>query len=197
MDNIMTVRLHEVGKVSVSVKDAVVVEKDVPGVGVPPGGASGQVLTKLSGADYDTGWRAAIGGGENDHGKLTNRDAQDQHPIGAIAGLAEALEGKQPKGDYLTADKLQSATDAALAQAKASGAFDGAPGTPGAKGDKGDPGAKGDPGEKGDKGEPGTPGAAGQSAYAAAQSGGYTDTQANFYADLAAMQGLAAALAAM
>ena len=161
MDNIMTVRLHEVGKVSVSVKDAVVVEKDVPGVGVPPGGASGQVLTKLSGADYDTGWRAAIGGGENDHGKLTNRDAQDQHPIGAIAGLAEALEGKQPKGDYLTADKLQSATDAALAQAKASGAFDGAPGTPGAKGDKGDTGAKGDPGEKGDKGDTGATGPAG------------------------------------
>lgn len=73
-------------------------------------------------------------------------------------------------------------------------------GIPAIKGQKGDPGAKGDPGEKGDKGdkgEPGTPGAAGQSAYAAAQSGGYTDTQANFYADLAAMQGLAAALAAM
>lgn len=128
MNDIMTVRLHEVGKVSAVVKDAVVVEKDVPGVGVPPGGASGQVLTKLSGADYDTGWRAAIGGGENDHSKLTNRDAKDQHPMGAIAGLAEALDGKQPKGDYLTADKLQSATDAALAQAKASGVFDGAPG---------------------------------------------------------------------
>lgn len=162
MDNIMTVRLHEVGKVSVSVKDAVVVEKDVPGVGVPPGGASGQVLTKLSGADYDTGWRAAIGGGENDHGKLTNRDAQDQHPIGAIAGLAEALEGKQPKGDYLTADKLQSATDAALAQAKASGAFDGAPGTPGAKGDKGDPGATGPAGPQGPAGVPGKDGANGK-----------------------------------
>lgn len=38
---------------------------------------------------------------------------------------------------------------------------------------------------------------AGQSAYAAAQAGGYTDTQANFYADLAAMQGLASALAAI
>ena len=70
-------------------------------------------------------------------------------------------------------------------------------GDPGAKGDPGEKGDKGDPGAKGDKGEPGTPGAAGQSAYAAAQSGGYTDTQANFYADLAAMQGLAAALAAM
>lgn len=95
---------------------------------------------------------------------------------------------------------------------------DSAPGAPGAKGDKGDKGekgdkgAKGDPGEKGDagapgekgdkgdpgaKGDPGTPGAAGQSAYAAAQSGGYTGAQADFYADLAAMQGLAAALAAM
>ena len=40
-------------------------------------------------------------------------------------------------------------------------------------------------------------GAAGQSAYAAAQAGGYTDTEANFYADLAAMQGLASALAAI
>ena len=50
---------------------------------------------------------------------------------------------------------------------------------------------------KGAKGDTGAPGAAGQSAYAAAQAGGYTDTEANFYADLAAMQGLSAALAAI
>lgn len=55
-------------------------------------------------------------------------------------------------------------------------------------------GAKGDTGAQGPSG---ATGAAGQSAYAAAQAGGYTDTQANFYADLAAMQGLAAALAAI
>lgn len=47
------------------------------------------------------------------------------------------------------------------------------------------------------KGAKGDTGAAGQSAYAAAQAGGYTDTEANFYADLAAMQGLSAALAAI
>ena len=47
------------------------------------------------------------------------------------------------------------------------------------------------------KGEKGDAGANGQSAYAAAQAGGYTDTEANFYADLAAMQGLASALAAI
>lgn len=43
----------------------------------------------------------------------------------------------------------------------------------------------------------GPTGADGESAYAAAQTGGYTDTQANFYADLAAIEGLADALAAI
>lgn len=34
-----------------------------PGVGVPPGGTTGQTLTKLSDSDYDTGWRTPAGGG--------------------------------------------------------------------------------------------------------------------------------------
>ena len=87
--------------------------------------------------------------------------------------------------------------------------FDGAKGD---KGDKGDTftyadftpeqlaslkGEKGDKGDKGDTGANGATGAAGQSAYDAAKAGGYTDTQANFYADLAAMQGLASALEAI
>ena len=42
--------------------------------------------------------------------------------------VGDALAGKQPKGNYLTQDNLQSATDAVLAQAKASGEFDGADG---------------------------------------------------------------------
>ena len=87
--------------------------------------------------------KAGGGGGTADHSKLTNRDAADQHPMSAITGLAAALAGKQPKGDYLTQDNLQSATDAALAQAKASGEFDGADGAKGDKGDKGDPGKDG------------------------------------------------------
>ena len=73
-------------------------------------------------------------------------------------------------------------------------------GPQGPKGDKGDTGLQGPQGEKGPKGDTGPAGAAGsdgQSAYAAAQAGGYTDTQTNFYADLAAMQGLASALAAI
>ena len=55
-------------------------------------------------------------------------------------------------------------------------------------------GAKGDTGLQGPQGVTGATGATGQSAYAAAQAGGYTDTEANFYADLAAMQNLAAEL---
>ena len=42
------------------------------------------------------------GGGTTDHNKLTNRDADDQHPMRAITGLVKALEGKQTAGDYLT-----------------------------------------------------------------------------------------------
>ena len=65
------------------------------------------------------------------------------------------------------------------------------------KGAKGDTGLQGPQGDVGPKGETGATGATGQSAYAAAQAGGYTDTEANFFADLAAMQGLASALAAI
>lgn len=51
-----------------------------------------------TGISYGTG----TGGGTTDHNKLTNRDADDQHPMSAITGLVKALEGKQPTGDYLT-----------------------------------------------------------------------------------------------
>lgn len=40
--------------------------------------------------------------GTIDHSRMTNRDAPDQHPMSAITGLEEALEGKQPAGAYLT-----------------------------------------------------------------------------------------------
>ncbi len=55
----------------------------------------------------------------------------------AFDTLNPMFDAKQDKGDYLTADALQAATDAALAQAKASGAFDGAPGKNGAPGKDG------------------------------------------------------------
>ena len=82
-------------------------------------------------------------------------------------------------------------------------------GETGAKGKDGDPGAKGDPGEQGIQGiqgEQGTqgvqgiqglPGTDGKSAYQLAVDGGYTDTEAAFIADMAAMHGLAAELEAL
>ena len=92
-------------------------------------------------------------------------------------------------------------------------------GVQGPQGDKGDKGDKGDTGPQGPSGVSPTisleetasgvminivnsDGASstgyvlhGQSAYDAARNGGYTDTQANFYTDLAATQGFASALA--
>ena len=122
-----------------------------------------------------------------------NADLLDE----AIAGLAEALDGKQPIGDYLTPDELQSATNAALEQAKASGEFDGPAGPQGEQGPQGPKGEQGLKGDTGPQGEKGPAGSDGQSAYAAAQAGGYTDTQANFYADLAAIEGLSDTLSSI
>ena len=62
---------------------------------------------------------------------------------------------------------------------------DGAPGSKGDKGDKGDDGAPGSTGPQGPQGPQGPGGAAGKSAYASAQSGGYTGTEAQFNAALA------------
>lgn len=73
----------------------------------------------------------------------------------------------------------------------------GSQGPQGERGPAGADGATGLQGPIGPKGDTGDTGPAGQSAYAAAQAGGYTGTQINFYADLAAMQGLASALAAI
>ena len=129
--------------------------------------------------------------------------------------------GKDGHSPVVTATKSGKTTTISVDGAAIATVEDGADGTPGKdgapgakgdpgekgdtgpqgpKGDKGDTGLQGPQGEKGPKGDTGPAGAAGsdgQSAYAAAQAGGYTDTQANFYADLAAMQGLASALAAI
>lgn len=88
----------------------------------------------------------------------------------------------------LSAETLKPAVDLALAQAKASGEFDGADGLTPTIGDNGnwylgdtDTGkpSRGDKGDKGDKGS------GGKSAYQYAQDGGYTGTEAEFAAKLA------------
>lgn len=65
------------------------------------------------------------------------------------------------EAEYIRDDELQGIIDDALAQAKASGEFDGPPGKDGDQGQQGPrgyPGEKGDPGEKGETGDPGPQG---------------------------------------
>ncbi len=47
-------------------------------------------------------------GGTSDHSQLANRDAANQHPISAISGLQDALDGKQSAGDYVIGSMLES-----------------------------------------------------------------------------------------
>lgn len=53
----------------------------------------------------------AGGGGSTDHGKLTNRNAKDQHPISAITGLEDALGGKSPSDHTHTASDVGARPD--------------------------------------------------------------------------------------
>lgn len=75
--------------------------------------------------------------------ELTAEDVGAASPEDVTSAVESAAENLQPKGDYITQDKLQSATDAALEQAKASGEFDGAKGDTGPQGPPGDDGSPG------------------------------------------------------
>ena len=97
----------------------------------------------------------------------------------------------------LSEKTLKPAVSLALAQAKASGEFDGADGLTPTIGDNGNwylgetdtgkpsRGERGETGAKGDKGETGATGAAGKSAYQYAQDGGYIGTEAEFATKIA------------
>ena len=90
--------------------------------------------------------------------ELTAKDvgaATTQDVTSAVNAAAETL---QPKGNYIEQDELQSATDAALKQAKESGEFDGDTGPQGPKGDTGDTGPQGPAGADGTPGKDGTDG---------------------------------------
>lgn len=103
-------------------------------------------------------------------------------PLSAAQGVVVKTLIDALRKEKLDAAELTNAINTALAQAKASGEFDG---------------PQGPEGPQGPQGETGPAGSDGQSAYAAAQAGGYTDTQANFYADLASIEGLSATLSSI
>ncbi len=62
-------------------------------------GTAGQVLTKT--ADGQEWKDVDIPSGTNDHSKLINRDAADQHPIGAITGLEAAIANIPPTDAFI------------------------------------------------------------------------------------------------
>ena len=47
------------------------------------------------------------GGGTNDHTKLLNRDADDQHPIKAITGLKSKLDTIPPASEKITNTEIE------------------------------------------------------------------------------------------
>lgn len=104
------------------------------------------ICTAVDGGGYT--WAAVSGSGSVDvDATLTKAGyAADAKAAG------DAIEKK------LDATALPTAINYALAQAKASGAFDGAKGDKGEKGDKGDPGTQGIRGEKGETGPAGAKG---------------------------------------
>ena len=53
-------------------------------------------------APFETGMKQIVRIQENDHTKLSNRDAPDQHPMGSITGLDTSLGAKVSAGDALT-----------------------------------------------------------------------------------------------
>lgn len=85
--------------------------KGDPGEGVPAGGATGQVLTKASDADYDTEWRTPSGGGS---GNITVDAALSGTSTNPVQNkvIKAALDGKAGTGVATPgANGLMSAAD--------------------------------------------------------------------------------------
>ena len=131
-----------------------------------------------------------------------------EFPVQSVNGKTGTVELTATDVGAISKEDLQTATNEALAQAKASGEFDGPRGPEGPQGPKGDTGATGPRGETGPQGPQGErgiqgetgpagadgrdgadgqPGADGKSAYQYAQDGGYTGTEAEFAAKLSSV----------
>ena len=73
-----------------------------PGIGVPAGGTTGQVLTKVSGADYDTDWEDVV----SDLPLTTKGDLLTYGPAGSPAVNQPVRFPVGTDGQVLTADSL-------------------------------------------------------------------------------------------
>ena len=142
----------------VVVQDADGSVSTISGKGAPTSATQGKVnqlyrdedtqrLYSCTATDGGYTWAAVSGGSVDVDATLTK------------AGYAaDAKAAGDAIGNKLDKTALPTAVNDALAQAKASGEFDGAKGEKGDKGDKGDPGAQGIRGEKGETGPAGAKG---------------------------------------
>ena len=216
---------------------------------MPAGGTAGQVLTKVTDADFNAEWQDSQGGAGLAPLVGTTKTIMPSQVLAAIkAGRDIALQYTDsyygtfvfsafnaneklgivvsnsiiPQWDGLTGtllggvegetwffratntatkDDVGTAVNEALTAAKASGEFDGADGITPTIGDngnwylgdtdtnkpsRGEKGETGASGPQGPKGDTGATGADGKSAYSYAVDGGYTGTEAEFAAKLAA-----------
>lgn len=131
-----------------------------------PSGYATEEFVKNKIAEAELGGEEVDLSGYAQKSELPTKVSQLQNDAGYLTEHQD-ISGK------LDASELPTAINTALAQAKASGEFDGkdgadgqpgkdgADGAPGEKGDKGDKGDPGEPGQKGDKGDTGAPGADG------------------------------------
>lgn len=82
-----------------------------PFFGVPPGGKTGQTLTKLSGSDYDTGWRTPTGGGGGGGGTVqsVNRVPPDDAGNVQLPTATQSAAGLMSAADKTALDGLSGA----------------------------------------------------------------------------------------
>ena len=199
-----TGRLYRVTSVSTSFVDAAYTTslRGPQGVKGDKGDTGSQGLQGIQGVQGPQGERGPAGADGAIGPQGPKGDKGDTGPQG-------------PKGDAFTYSDFTAEQLAALKGEKGDTGSTGPQGVKGDKGDKGDTGPQGPSGvsptislEETSSGvmidivnSDGASSSAyvlhGQSAYDAARNGGYIGTQADFYADLAAMKGLASALAAI
>lgn len=146
------------------------------GEGIPPGGTTGQVLTKKSDEDYDAEWQDPQGGG----GGGTGEDGGYYTPSVSEEGVLSWTASK-PSMPAVPAANVQGPAGPAGPRGEIGPEGpEGPQGNPGAQGPQGNPGPqgkqgpegpqgpKGDPGDigpegpQGPKGEPGNPGPQGE-----------------------------------
>ena len=124
------------------------------GGGLPPGGVAGQVLTKISAADYAANWSAGTPGPVGPQGPQGSQGATGSQGPQGVKGDTGSIGPAGPTGPT-GADSTVPGPPGPIGPAGPTGADSTVPGPPGPQGVKGDTGAQGVAGTAGAQGPPG------------------------------------------